>query len=323
MAQASIYDILDVLWLKDNFLFGVDFRDYSGNPFPDGMFDDALKSAVSSVEQDLDITVEPVQTMGERHEHNVSYTYSKWSMRLRRRPFIGFDRIELKYGNMDLATLPNSWGTCLDYKQSDVHIIPQTDELGQVHPIIVPSMAIYAQGDIPGWFAMDYRSGCRVYSGQTTITAGDAAADVAFDPAEKFIASNYAVVLELVDPNPADASILPRESAKQVAGMHIGLSRATTHDLVVKWYVTDIPDNLRRLIGVRAAKGPLAIAGDMILGPGVQSRTLNMDGLSQGTVTSKRGRGAYGDRIANLEVEEAALRNELQKQLGTFNMSMI
>jgi hypothetical protein len=68
-----------------------------------------------------------------------------------------------------------------------------------------------------------------------------------------------------------------------------------------------IPTNIKEVIGMKAALGPLNIAGDLIAGAGIASKSLSIDGLSQsiGTTSSATNSG-YGARIIqyNKEIEE-------------------
>jgi hypothetical protein len=59
-----------------------------------------------------------------------------------------------------------------------------------------------------------------------------------------------------------------------------------------------VPNYLLELIGMRAAMGPLNIAGDLVAGAAIASKSLSMDGLSQsiGTTASATNAG-YGARI--------------------------
>lgn len=65
-----------------------------------------------------------------------------------------------------------------------------------------------------------------------------------------------------------------------------------------------VPPDLKDAIGKEAAMGPLNIGGDLLLGAGVATTSLSMDGLSQsvGTTSSATNAG-YGARILQYERE--------------------
>lgn len=59
-----------------------------------------------------------------------------------------------------------------------------------------------------------------------------------------------------------------------------------------------VPENLRAMIGKKAAMGPLNIAGDLISGAGIAAQSLSIDGLSQSiSTTSSATNAGYGARI--------------------------
>lgn len=62
----------------------------------------------------------------------------------------------------------------------------------------------------------------------------------------------------------------------------------------------EVPTLVKDLIGKKAALGPLNIAGDLIAGAGIASKSISMDGLSQsiGTTSSATNAG-YGARMIN------------------------
>jgi len=72
-----------------------------------------------------------------------------------------------------------------------------------------------------------------------------------------------------------------------------------------------IPMNIKELIGMKAALGPLNIAGDLIAGAGIANKSISLDGISQsiGTTSSATNAG-YGARILQYEKQ---IKNDLTK----------
>lgn len=69
-----------------------------------------------------------------------------------------------------------------------------------------------------------------------------------------------------------------------------------------------IPPNIKNVIGMVSAIGPLNIAGDLIAGAGIASKSLSLDGLSQSISTTASATNAgYGSRIIQYrkDIEEA------------------
>ena len=61
-----------------------------------------------------------------------------------------------------------------------------------------------------------------------------------------------------------------------------------------------IPDELRDVVGMAAAIGPLSVAGDLIIGAGIAAESLSLDGISQAiSSTASATNSGYGARIIN------------------------
>lgn len=68
-----------------------------------------------------------------------------------------------------------------------------------------------------------------------------------------------------------------------------------------------LPEVIRDVVGKLAAHGPLNIAGDLIAGAGIASKSISMDGLSQSiNTTSSATNSGYGARLVqyNKEIKE-------------------
>lgn len=66
----------------------------------------------------------------------------------------------------------------------------------------------------------------------------------------------------------------------------------------------EIPVDLKDAIGKEAASGPLNIGGDLLLGAGIASSSISLDGLSQSTgTTSSATNAGYGARLIQYEKE--------------------
>jgi hypothetical protein len=114
-------------------------------------------------------------------------------------------------------------------------------------------------------------------------------------------------------------SIVPTGTAVATANAEVILSGLTTqlgsqHFLMIPdyWdlqYITgfkldQMPMDLINLTGKLASFGPLGIAGDLILGAGIASQSLGVDGLSQSiSSTSSATNAGYGARLVQYERE--------------------
>lgn len=114
-------------------------------------------------------------------------------------------------------------------------------------------------------------------------------------------------------------SIVPTGTAVATANAEVILSGLTTqlgsqHFLMIPdyWdlqYITgfkldQMPMDLINLTGKLASFGPLGIAGDLILGAGIASQSLGVDGLSQSiSSTSSATNAGYGARLVQYKIE--------------------
>lgn len=114
-------------------------------------------------------------------------------------------------------------------------------------------------------------------------------------------------------------SIVPTGSAVATANAEVILSGLTTqlgsqHFRMIPDYwdlqyitgfdIDEMPMDLLNLTGKLATFGPLNIAGDLILGAGIASQSLGVDGLSQGiSSTSSATNAGYGARLITYEKE--------------------
>lgn len=85
-----------------------------------------------------------------------------------------------------------------------------------------------------------------------------------------------------------------------------------------------IPPNIKNVLGMYAAIGPLNIAGDLIAGAGIASKSLSLDGLSQSISTTASATNAgYGSRIIQYRKDiEEAMKSMKEYYLG-INMQVI
>lgn len=134
-------------------------------------------------------------------------------------------------------------------------------------------------------------------------------------------------------------SIVPTGTAVATANAEVILSGLTTqlgsqHFLMIPdyWdlqYITgfkldQIPMDLINLTGKLASFGPLGIAGDLILGAGIASQFLGVDGLSQSiSSTSSATNAGYGARLVQYEREIKATIPRIKLVYDEIKMSVL
>jgi hypothetical protein len=83
----------------------------------------------------------------------------------------------------------------------------------------------------------------------------------------------------------------------------------------------EVPEDILEVIAMKAALGPLNIAGDLIAGAGIANQSISLDGLSQtvGTTSSATNAG-YGARIIQYEKQIKTLLSTIRSNLKGIQM---
>ena len=82
------------------------------------------------------------------------------------------------------------------------------------------------------------------------------------------------------------------------------------------WDTDELPGNVRALWGKKAAMAALHTAGDLIVGAGIASKSVSLDGLSTSVnTTSSATNAGYGARVL-------ALRKEIDRDLPTARLAL-
>lgn len=82
-----------------------------------------------------------------------------------------------------------------------------------------------------------------------------------------------------------------------------------------------IPAQIKEIVGMKAAMGPLNIAGDLIAGAGIATKSISLDGLSQSiSTTSSATNAGYGARILQYNKEIEARMKGLREYYGGIQM---
>jgi len=314
MAVASIYDVLTPAWVRSVYLAGVDLTDDLGVSFADETILIGLRQAIAQIEQRLSITVDTIDVTNERHDLYTDSRWTYWPFYLHHCPIQRVTDFRARYGQVLNQPIPVSWLTISSKDHGRLNVTPSNEQIQQMQSMLGTPFIFWNSGYAPGFFVFSYKAGFEVYTNTVSFNIGETSKAVTFATDEKFETSEYYSVFSLVNPNVNDASIVPVSVQRTLDGMTIQLSRAPVAPLTIKWYVTNIPDNLRHVIGMMAAMHPLSIAGDLVLGAGISSRSIGIDGLSQSASTTKSGAqgGAFAARIKAYTEESAKTMEALK-----------
>jgi hypothetical protein len=305
----SIYDQITPQWLKDTFLLGIDLTLDDGSPYPEVAYEQSIQAAVRHVESDLGISVEPFSVVGETHDAERQGRYSYWPFRLDARPVMRMDAARIRFGSFQPVTIPNSWMRFTSHLHGQINLIPSEESLGsyffRAGVPLIGGFGIYEDREyIPSYFEFDYTAGFDTRTGSATIAAGETSVEVSLSPA---MLGTFTVTTN-------QASVKVRN--KSQGGFELYVATTPTSPLVISWTADGIPADLKHAIGVKGATLLLLhVAGDLILGAGIASQSLSVDGLSQsvGTTSSAMYSG-YSSRAEALDKQYTLLIKALRAQ---------
>lgn len=229
---SSYESVLTVPDLKNHFMFGLDLTDDDGNPFPQSMFEFAIRAAVDELEKVLQIKIKPTQIISERQDYYRQDYLDFAFIQLNNYPIVSVERVSMKYPTAQSEiTFPTEWYQ-INTAHGQVHLIPTSGSLSQ---ILMGKGGDYLTFVWKGWdwmpnlWRIDYTAG--------------------------FLAGQ-------------------------------------------------IPNDIIGVIGRMACFYPLNIAGDLVGGIAIASKSIGIDGLSQSiNTTSSPENAGYSARLRQYERE--------------------
>ena len=261
--------------LVTDYLYGLNLSDDDGVPFPDSMFERAIRVGVDRAEKKLDIAITPIEFNGsddpnrpkdvrnasgqfgsERHPFNPGNPYA--TILLNKRPLIGYPTaVKLIYPGQteSFFEYPSSWVQVRSAISARINI------MAGVGSVTTPLVA--ATGILPSMY----------YIGQTT----------------------NGIVPDMVR-----------------VDYRAGFEEGT------------IPPLLNHMIALYASMNILNPAGDLIVGAGIASKSISMDGLSETVNTTSSATSAgYGSRLLRYDDELKQITPVLLGQYKGHRISMI
>lgn len=159
----SLAGIMTPEELKSIFLTGVDLTDDKGNPYPDAMFDFAIRSAIGWVEAQLDIEARPAWHV-DRYDFD-SRLWQEWGMiLLDHYPILEVDYVKMYWPSAQEAyDFPDEW-IVPDYDGGQINLIPTSGTLAQAMAIsgtYLPTV-LTTVPYIPRALEVRYRSGWEI-----------------------------------------------------------------------------------------------------------------------------------------------------------------
>jgi len=124
--------VLTVATLKNNFMFGLDLTDDDGNPFPNSMFEFAIRAAIDSLEKVLNVKIKPTEIISEKQDYFRQDYMDFAFIQLNEYPILSVSRVAMKYptGQSEIV-FPVEWYQ-VNTAHGQVHLIPTSGSLSNI-----------------------------------------------------------------------------------------------------------------------------------------------------------------------------------------------
>lgn len=131
-ANDPALDVLSIVELKTNYLFGLDLTKDDGVAFPDSMFAFFIRQAVSWLEHRLDIKIRRVQYTEERHDY-FKDDYKEWMfIKLHHCPVISVESVKMVLpGEVEVHDFDNDW-IHIQRESGQLQLVPGIGSMGNI-----------------------------------------------------------------------------------------------------------------------------------------------------------------------------------------------
>ena len=319
----SLADVITPQWVKDRFLAGIDLTDDTGTAFPEALFQEGIDSAISILESDLDLVLSGTYEYVERRDTNDFHTESFFHMKLDHRPVVEVSDLNVQFGDYPSASIPRSWMHISSAKAGQVQVLPGPEGIGSIifggTAPFLGLAGLYGRPYTPLWFKIKYKAGFEVdlsgtvgvTTGATTITGTNTYfLNPLNDPdyvtnfgdnygggfMPRVMPGNYVVLSGTVDGEEIFETRYVKRVKSDTSIVVNSPFTFTGTGLTVRLHM--YPPAILNAVGLLAAMLPLDTAGDLIVGAGIASKSMSVDGLSTSINTTASSTNAgYGARM--------------------------
>ena len=308
----AIREIITPDLLRQTTIAGVDLTLDDGSPFPDVLFEAAIDQAISIIESELQIHIDPLGVEKERHDTRFQDRDSFFMFKLDQRPVVSVDNVRIQHGNYTPIDIPDAWYNLILPRHGQFQIIPTTESLGGFiitnNGLVYPGLLMANYEYFPGYFSLDYTCGFQFDEGDFQIPAGPKGQTVVvnfneamLDKSTIYFDTNKVVVKKM-----APSSFIVKTTEEFLV------------PLDVEWKSTTVPSAMVKAILMVSAMLPLDVAGDLIIGAGISEQSLSVDGLSQQvSTTASATNSGYGARIHSFKEQIKMIMSGLRAQYRT------
>lgn len=303
----TLRDIITVDLLKNTVLVGVDLTDDAGNAYPDELFEEAIDQAISLIEEELEITIDPFKVSGERHDLYNDQRNAWYSTQLDRRPLRSIQSLKVSYGNYSPVDIPDAWLNISSPETSTVALIPTAESIGtfrfnNVLPLLIDPISNYGRYTrVPAYFDYAYTAGFTLLEG--TITIPQNSTEVLDIAIGETLIDKPRFIFEVTDDGNGNVvgATAPKIKAFGLSDTTFSVQTDTTPlvgDMTISYKLHTVPPLITKAVLYTAAMLPLDTAGDLLAGAGIGQYSISVDGLSQNIATTSSATSAgYGAKI--------------------------
>lgn len=330
----SIHQLVTPEWLQKVYLYGIDLTNDFEEAYPDEQWYQTIDMAVAMAEAEFDVVLRHNRrfTSKERHD-GLDWESESWFLKaLDHRPVQRVLSLGLRFGSFAPATIPESWVHIASPKAGLVQIIPGPDGLSGSSFF---GTGLLGTGMYPGrrytpaWFEYTYEAGFEKLlsghasgdGGSSTITLsagtdddGNPTTPAANDELKSGVKIAFEGDLERI------FTVKYALSSEQFL-LREQLPAAVTNKKVI---VLDYDPTILDFIGLTAALLPLDTAGDLILGAGISSQSISIDGLSQ-SISSTSGveNSGYGARAVQYGKRLEKIVKSIKRRYRAHSMMVV
>lgn len=316
-------DYITPQWLKDRYLL-IDLTDDNKVPFKDEMYEHCIEGAIAVVSTELDIELDWREVASERHDVSDHIYSSFFYTQLKVRPTRSVTGMDVKFGAYPKNDLPAGWAVLSSPNHGQLQIMPGPEGIGSViYSGGVPFLGIsgmMGRAYTPHWLGVSYEAGftdqrVSMPLGVASVTNFVAQGPVTVTPRKAPTAGgSFTATVNGINKATGvlDSEVLTwsaterraQSTVKEFTTADIDFAEAVTSvdptfNVTSKW---PVPADIIDCIAMTAAMLPLDIAGDLIIGAGIASKSISIDGLSTsvGTTSSAENSG-YSARIKSFQ----------------------
>ncbi|RYF51942.1 MAG: hypothetical protein EOO38_01805 [Cytophagaceae bacterium] len=163
-AGDSALSFYSVAELKQNYLIGIDTTDTQGREFPEAFYEYYIKSAVSYIEDALDIPLRPTAIVNEKHDYYAADQREYMWTQLYKFPVQSVQQFRLQLPGSAPIIFPNEWIDCTN-TTGVIEVLPSNNASFGYNITPVPSgyaggySTYQSRSRIPSAIRVDYTAG--------------------------------------------------------------------------------------------------------------------------------------------------------------------